>query len=267
MPMPENPVLHLLVPPQHQADAARYGLSTAHPAYRVGGGPHLFRTRLSTPLRGGIMVLDHQGFDGGGKAEFFCQEVVRECAARSFQGLFCDFEGPVCPVLAQAVSIWAPTFRKRGWSLYVPRTYAAGVPDAKVVIPTALSGGSLRHHLREAVDAYGLERVVLGLEWSREDFTLPAKSGAGAPLSPAELTALLQKRRPNVYFSAELCAHYFTYMPTGGSPHFVLYDNAFSMEKKLRLAAEMGITEGFLPYPDDPSYLSALLGVPQKETP
>lgn len=267
MSIPQRPTLYLLAPPQHQADPACRGLTLAHPAYRVGQGPHLFRTQLPTPLTGGIMVLDHRDFDGSGKAEPFCQEVVRECAARSFQGVFFDFEDAPLPVLERAAALLIPTFQKRGWSLYLTPSYAAGLPGAKVVVSTALSGGSLRRHLREAIDAYGIQRVVLGLQWACEDFVLPARDGSGRPLTWSELNELLQKRRPSVYFSDDLCAHYFTFMPTGGSPHFILYDDAESMEKKLRMAAEMGIKEAFLPYPEAAEELTKLLGIGKKETP
>lgn len=263
----ERPTLYLLTPPQHQTRAAAYGLTLAHMAYRVGEGPHLFRTQLPAPLNGGIMVLDNQGFNGTGKAELFCQEIVRECAARNFQGVFCDFEEPAPPVLERVIALLAPTFQKRGWSLYASRRYAGHVPGAKVVVSTALSGGSLRHHLREAIDTYGLERVVLGLQWSCEDFTLPARNGSGTPLTYEELAELRKKRRPSVYFSDDLCAHYFTYMPTGGIPHFILFDDAVSMERKLLLAQEMGIREAFLPDPEEGEELSKLLGDTKKETP
>lgn len=263
----ENPVLYLLTSPQHQVDAARYGLTPAHLAYRVGNGPHLYRTQLPAPIQGGIMVLDNRGFDGAGNAEPFCQEVVRECTARGFQGVFCDFEGRPMPILERVVAMLAPTFQRRGWNLYVPQGYPVSVPEVKVVVSTALSGGSLCQLLQEAVDTFGAKRVALGLQWSCEDFTLPAHSGSGVPLTAAQLRELLEKRRPSVYFSNDLCAHYFTYMPTGGNPHFILYDDAVSMAKKLQLAKEMGIQEAFLPHPEDPETLLKLLSSTQKETP
>lgn len=259
MTTPNDIVLNLLISPQRRSEASRYCLTPAHLAYRVGGGPHLFRTQLPTPLNGGIMVLDREGFQGDGKVEPFIQEVVRECAARGFQGVFCDFEGTPTPTLERIIAMLSSAFQKREWSLYVPQGYADHAPNAKVVVPTALSGGSLRHYLREAMDHYGTQRVVLGLQWSREDFTLPARSGSGTPLSVAELNDIRQKRRPSVYFSDDLCAHYFTYMPTGESPHFVLFDDADSMSKKLDLARNLGIREAFLPYPDPPEELSRLL--------
>lgn len=259
MSTPEDVLLYLLVSPQQRSEATRYHLTPAHLAYRVGGGPHLFRTQLPTPLAGGIMVLDREGFQGDGKVEPFTQEVVRECTARGFQGVFCDFEGQPTSVLERITEALSAAIPKRGWSLYVPQSYAEHAPGAKVVIPTALSGGSLRHYLREAIDLYTHQRVVLGLQWSREDFTLPARNGSGTPLSADELSALRQKRRPSVFFSEDLCAHYFTYMPTGESPHFVLFDDADSMGKKLGLARELGVREAFLPCPDAPEELSRLL--------
>lgn len=267
MSTPEKPTLYLLTPPQRLGETARFRLTPAHLAYRVGSGPHLFRTQLPIPLKGGIMVLDSQGFAGEGSPEVFCQEVVRECAARGFRGVFCDFEGQPLPVLRKAVSLLAPTFQKRGWSLYVPPSYAANAPGVKVVVSTAISGGSLRLYLREAMDTYGPERVALGLQWSCEDFTLPAREGSGAPLTWQELTALRRSRRPNVYFSDDLCAHYFTYLPTGGSAHFILFDDAQSMANKLALAREMGIREAFLPCPERMEELQRLLESRTKETP
>lgn len=267
MSTPEDILLYLLVSPQRRSEATRYHLTPAHLAYRVGSGPHLFRTQLPTPLNGGVMVLDREGFDGTGKAEPFTQEVVQECAARGFQGVFCDFEGAPTSTLERIVAILSSSLSKRGWNFYVPQGYADHAPDARVVIPTALSGGSLRHYLQEAIDRYGAQRVVLGLQWSREDFILPARNGSGTSLSVAELEMVRQKRRPNVYFSEDLCAHYFTYMPTGESPHFVLFDDAVSMSRKLELARELGLREAFLPYPDPPEELSKLLEEKQKETP
>lgn len=259
MELPENFTLYLMTPPQQVPRAQQYGLTPAYMTYRVGNGPHLFRSQTSVAVRGGILVADHGGFDGAGNPEPFCQEVVRECAARGFQGAFFDFEGPVVPVLRRALELLAPVFQKRHWSLYVPEGYALSAPAVKVVISTALSGGSLRQRLGQAVQAYGPQRVALGLEWVAEDFSLPATSGSGQSLSWEELERLLRQRSPAVYFSDELCAHYFTYMHTGQNAHFTLYDDPASMAKKLFVAAGLGIREGFLPDPQREGALEQLL--------
>lgn len=259
MELPENYKLYLMTRPEQGPRASEYGLTPAHLAYRVGNGPHLFRTQAPTPLRGGIMVADHLGFDGQGSPEPFCQEVVRECAARGFAGMFCDFEGMPIPVLKRALESLAAVFQKRRWSLYVPEAYALPAPAVKVVISTALSGGSLKQRLSDAAAAHGADHLALGLEWVAEDFTLPAMQGTGKPLTREELDRLLGERAPAVYFSDELCAHYFTYMNTGQSAHFILYDDASSMVKKLYVAAALGIREGFLPDPGSAALLKGLL--------
>ena len=259
MELPGNVRLYLMTPPEQPARAQQYGLTPAHMAYRVGGGPHLFRSQSPVSIRGGIMVVDHQGYDGRGNPESFCQEVVRECSARSFQGVFFDFEGAPIPVLRRAVEHLAPIFQRRRWSLYVPESYALSASAVKIVIPTALSGGSLKQRLSQAVQTYGVDHIVLGLEWVAEDFMLPAMSGSGKVLTREELDRLLGQRSPAVYFSDELCAHYFTYMHTGQSAPFVLYDDASSMTKKLYVASALGIREGFLPEPQRESFLQELL--------
>lgn len=260
MELPENFKLYLMTSPQQTAKARQHGLAPAHLAYRVGAGPHLFRVQTPVGAQGGIMVLGCDSPEGKENPEAFCQEVVRECAARGFQGAFFDFEGQAVPVLQKAVNYLGPVFQRRGWSLYVPESYLSTCPGVKVVISTALSGGSLQQRLSQVAQAHGPERVVLGLEWAAEDFTLPAPEGGGTHLSQAELDELLEKRAPAVYFDHELCAHYFTYMHTGQNAHFVLYDNPSSMVKKLHIAASLGIREGFLPLPEREEYLQVLLG-------
>lgn len=258
MELPENFTIYLLTPPQEAVKAERYGLTSAHMSYRVGGGLHLFRTQTPMPVRGGIMVLDHLGWSGQGSPEAFCQEVARECAARGFKGVLCDFEGQPMVGLKRALELLAPMFQKRRWSLYIPESYAFSAPAVKIVIPTALSGGSLQQRLSQAAERYGADHVALGLEWVAEDFDLPAMQGVGKALSWEELDELLTQRSPAVYFDRGLCAHYFTYMRTGQSAHFVLYDDASSIAEKVGMAAALGITEGFLPDPGRERYLKEL---------
>ena len=69
--------LLLTAPPDQCRAALRFGLPVAHVAYRVGGGPHLFRANLPVAARGGILAMDCEGFDGRGEPSVFCQEVLR----------------------------------------------------------------------------------------------------------------------------------------------------------------------------------------------
>ena len=205
--------LLLTAPPDQCRAALRFGLPVAHVAYRVGGGPHLFRASIPVSVRGGLMVIDNTGFDGRGEAGPFCQEVLRECMARGYDGILCDFEGHPLQVLAQAVRTLGELTKKRGWPLYVTEAYAPFSDSAIALIPSALSGGSLQQRLQEAVERFGAARVALAVE------RVSRQNGA----------------------------------------HFVLFDDAGSIRKKLQVARNLGISSAVLAYPQVDDLLPELL--------
>ena len=131
------------------------------------------------------------------------------------------------------------------------------MPDARVVVSTALSGGTLRRRLEEVCRRFGPRRIALDLACVRADFSLPAPYGDGTALTTRQLAAL-REQRP-VFFSPELCARYFTY-GQGGMTHFVLFDDADTLRRKMALAAELGIQTGFLTLPEAAEALPLLLG-------
>ena len=177
--MLEKTNLLLAVPPAQVRGAARFHLPLAHVAYRVGGGPHLFRASIPVSIRGGYMVIDNAGFSGGGEPGPFCQEVLRECAARGFTGAVCDFSGRPVPPLSAIVQNLGEAFQRRGWPLYVTEGYGGCSDKCRVLISSALSGGSLRQRLQEAVQRFG--RVVLAVERVAEDCYLPSPPGRARP--------------------------------------------------------------------------------------
>ena len=241
--------LILAAPPEDGKAAQAHGLTLANMAYRVGGGPHLFRSNQPIPARGGLMYIDDGGFDGRGTPDAFCQEVVRECAARGFGGVVCAFDRKL-PLLTAVVEQLGPMLVRQGRSFYVSEPYGRCTATGRVLIPTALSGGSLRQRLGEAVERYGAGRVALAVERTAADFFRPSPDGQGRPLTREELKARLEERSPSVFFSDELCARYFTYMNRQSGAHFVLFDDAGSIRKKLRLAEALGIDRALLCYPE-----------------
>ena len=90
------------------------------------------------------------------------------------------------------------------------------------------------------------------------DFVLPCRSGEGTPLTPEELSALREKCGAAVFFSEELCANYFSYTAQGRA-HFVLFDTAETLRRKLRLGRERGMETAFLMYPEVSDLLPELL--------
>lgn len=229
------------VPPQQLSRIQGWDVTPAHLAYRIGRGPHLFRAGGNVPLKGGLMVLDNQGFDAQGPVGPFCQEVARECLARGFTGAVLDFEGRL-PPLEQIAAQLDEAFSRRGWSLYVPEAYGHTAPHARVIIPSALSGGSLSLRLEEAGERFGRDRLALALQKTAEDFFLPSPTGSGVPLSHEELEQRLNRMRPAVFFSNELCARYFTYMSRESGAHFVLFDDGDTLRRKVEVARKMGVS-------------------------
>ncbi|MDD5937786.1 MAG: hypothetical protein PUC36_02055 [Clostridiales bacterium] len=253
--------LILAARPEQMTAAGSWGLPLAHLAYRVGGGPHLFRVNSPAVPRGGLMVMDAHRFDGAGESVPFCHEVLRECAARKFTGVVCRFGGKPQPVLGEICRRLGDLCAGRGLSCYVSEAYGAAAPAARVIIPTALSGGSLHSRLEEAQGRFGRDRVAVWADRAAEDFLLPSPSGAGAPLTAEELSRRKEEQGASVFFSDELCAHYFTYM-AGEKAHFVLFDDAGSIRKKLRIARNLGVAEAFLPYETTADLLKELLERP-----
>ena len=78
-------------------------------------------------------------------------------------------------------------------------------------------------------------------------------------MTRAELKARLEELSPSVFFSAELCAHYFTYMSKENGAHFILFDDAGSIRKKLQIARSLGITDAVMPYVQVDDLLPELL--------
>lgn len=257
--MTEEPRLILTAPPSAAREATSFGLPVGHMAYRIGPGAHLLRSNIPINLRGGLMVVDGATFDGRGDPASFCQQLVRECTARGFDGAILDFEGQPYPLLGQIVQRLGGMFSRRGWPLYVTESYADYSDQTRIIIPSALSGGSLSKRLEEAVERFGAQRVTLGIQRTAEDFTLPSPNGCGIPLTREELEQRIQARGASVFFSDELCAHYFTYMSRQSGAHFVLFDNAASIRKKIHIAGQLGLYACILAWPEVENILDEIL--------
>lgn len=228
----------LVITPPNRLSRLQQGQSPAHPVYRVGQGGRLFRIGQTDP-RGGAMVLDTRGFGGGGDASVLCRQVAHECAVRNFCGVICAASGPAPQRLADQLD---QVLARRNIDLYVPEHWGQYTQKARVLIGSALSGGSLACRLQEAAEQFGgPERVALWVERSAEDFFLPARSGSGKALTAQELSELMARLKPSVFFSDELCARYFTYMTPEGGAHFVLFDDGATIGKKLQAARRLGI--------------------------
>ena len=250
--------LLLALPAGRDTQGGRYGLIPAHMAYRVGQGPRLLGARLLQEVRGGLMQVDCAGFGGEGDPVPCCRQILGECRRRGYRGIVCDFEGPPSDCLERMVEILDRNCAAQGWALYVPEPYAGHAPDSRVLIPSALTRGTLERRLREALRRYGPARTALAVEGVREDLPLPA-AGRGEPLAVDALEGMLARLEPAIFFDRGLCAHYFTYM-AGPKAHFVLFDTPRSIREKLALADRLGLCTALLPGPEVEPHLEELFG-------
>lgn len=226
-----------------------------HIAYAVGDGGQLLRSELPRGVQGGLMGLSDRCAGPLPDSSPLCRAIVRECAARRFGGVVADFEGEVQGDRLDLLSRLGALLRQGGRRLYVPEDFA--VPEASILICTAISGGTLRERLSDAAARYGAVRVALDCQRLAMDFTLPCHSGEGTPLTPAELTALREEVGASVFFSEELCANYFSFH-RNGKMHFVLFDTAETLRRKLLLGRERGMETAFFMLPEVEDLLGAL---------
>ena len=59
----------------------------------------------------------------------------------------------------------------------------------------------------------------------------------------------MEREHPAIFFSQDLCARYFTYS-RGSESHFVLFDDAGTLSRKIRAGQELGIPFGLLQFPE-----------------
>lgn len=248
--MADKQTVYLAVEPHDVKEALTYGAPLAIIAYKIGEEGHLLRNSVPLSTSGGLMVIS--GADPSGvrsNLSILLLEIARECRLREYSGVIAAFEEQADSALFEFVTALSDHLSQRKLSLYIPEGYAQASESAKIMISSAVSGGSLDLLLREASSKYG-PRLALQVERNSEDFLLPSPDGAGVPLTNAELERLIKELKPSVFFSPELCTHYFTYKDRGGKSHFVLFDNAGSIKMKLGCAEKNNIGEAFLLYPE-----------------
>ena len=239
----------LALPVGHVAPPTHYGLLTAHMAYRIGNGPILLGIRLPDDLQGGLMLLDCVGFDGIGDPLPCCSQILGECRRRNYQGIVCDFEGQPTACLSQLLTVLDQHCAKEGWSLHVTESCAPYAPTARVMIPSAVTNGTLERRLRIAKERYGAARPVLAVEWLREDLPLPSDK-RGEPLTQLALENQIRRLEPAIFFDRGLFAHYYTYLNPNGQAHFVLFHTPRSIRAKLTLAEQLGLPAVLLAEPE-----------------
>lgn len=239
--------IYLAVTPAEAQEAARFRCSLAHVAYCIGPDSTLLRQNLLLQTRGGLLSVTDREAPFIASPERLSAAAIRECGRRGYGGVLLDFEQPPAPDRLAFAETLSRRLAPR--PVYVPESYATA-SGAVSLICTSISGGSFVQRLQEtSAERGGAGRLALDVQRLRMDFTLPARSGEGRPLSASEFQTLMEQVSPSVFFSQDLCARYFTYT-RNGETHFVLFDDADTLQRKLRTGGQMGFSAAFLMYPE-----------------
>ena len=208
--------------------------------YSLRNGPRLWRCAAPETIRGGVLMAEDSAQGELGDPALCCAQAVRECEARGAAGFWANWEHPPSPAREALTARLERSLQAAGRSLYVNEPYAACTESARVLISSALSGGTLEARLTEALERYGRPRLVLAVERVAEAFCLPAPSGRGEYLTPGQVEALRRRHGARVHRSRELCESYFTYQD-GEQTRLVLFDTDEDVREKLRLAQRLGL--------------------------
>lgn len=204
------------------------------------------RMRAQPAGRGGLLGLYTES---GLPADFDGQKLARELQGQMRRfgcgGLLLDL--PSDPGGRAFTARLAPQLAALGLVHYVPVELAGQAPQAKLILPSAISGGSFEGMLRHFTSLYPPSQLCLELIRTRNDFLMPSPDADGTPLS-AEQFAELQARAGGSYYARELCCRYFTYLDDERRPHFVMFDDAATAQAKALQAAQAGLFACFALY-------------------
>lgn len=249
--------LYLTTTPDHLAVCLPLTDRLAHVAFCIGSDGTLLCRPLPGELRGGLLVLRQEDAFPPQAAVALSREVLRLCLRRNFSGVVLDLPPVPCPGSLSLAQQLDTLCLRCGRRLYVPPACAEAAPHSRVLICTALSGGSLTELLSDACRRYGPERIALDLQRLMMEFLLPCPTGVGTPLTMQELRQRRQGR--SIYYCDGLCARYFTRRQSGET-RFVLFDDADTLQRKIALAEGMGIGEGFFMWPEVADVADELFG-------
>ena len=243
--------IYLSVTSGEAEHASKYPCRLAYVAYRIGTNSTLLRQNPFPQIRrGGLLSVSDRNSPPIDQPNCLCEAILRELGRWNYSGVVLDFEEPPQQDRLTFITKLSQLLAARHKTLYLPESYAQASKSAIIFICTALSGGNLAEYLQSCINRYGgANRLALDIERLRMDFQLPARSGMGTPLTRETFCKLLEQETPSTFFSQELCARYFTYTQNKNF-HFVLFDDADTLNRKLRLGRNLGFHTAFFTWPE-----------------
>ncbi len=186
--------------------------------------------------RDGVMLV------GGDLSAARAGELAEECRRRELTAVLAGFgQSP-----ALETARFCDALLRRGLQPILTESAWRGGCGAEMLISTALTAGDLSGRLKAALER--CPQLCLDLERLCRSVPAARPGDEGAALSRQALAGLL-RQGGKVSLSPELmCKSLRTEIK--GEGRLILFDDRETLEKKLRLAASLGIRRGFLLYPE-----------------
>lgn len=141
----------------------------------------------------------------------------------------------------------SPILSCMGLPVFLPVTLAEADPNARLILPSAISGGSFTGMLDHFTARFPPHRLCLELVRRRHDFPIPSPDPSGIRL-PRDAFDVLLQRAGGYHTSPDLCANYFTYADPDGRPRLTLFDDVSTARRMRMHAQQAGITAVFALY-------------------
>ena len=142
--------IYLAVTPQQAHTATTYDCTLIHMAYHIGPASTLLRQNPLLQTQGGLLLVCDQDAPFIDSPEELCAAVLRECSRRNYEGVMLDFEEPVRRDRLRFVETLGNILAEKKKKLFLPVSYGHVAPQANILVDTALSGGTLFEHLKDA---------------------------------------------------------------------------------------------------------------------
>jgi|GEM_PF-195520 len=233
--------------PEDYKAVSSKGFPFACMGYRLLDSGVIIHRAVPEKLRGCVMVIDDAelaNISDELKSKI-AGVIFSEAVRRSFSGVLLDFEKDESRPVAESI---VKLLSSQNIPVCIPAKFSALSNDARILLPLAVSGGSLSAFLDDILASFPPSRLVIEIPRICADFSIPATDPDGKRLSQEELTVLISEHRANIFFSRDLCAKYFTYRDKNADPHFVLFDDASTLKSKLYAVAARSIGTALVLY-------------------
>ncbi len=226
---------------QDLPQAAAMGFSCAALALRL-GDVHLAPPLCRLPFGSLLGIYTDGPVTLPADLRSLCREICSCICRFGLSGVLLDL--PETKEGMALAAVLCPALSGMGLPCYLPAALAEADDHAKLILPSAISGGSFSGMLDHFLSHFSPDRLCLELVRTRHDFPMPSPDPEGTLLSAEQFEKLLAHAGQS-WFSPDLCANCFTYMHTDGKPHFVLYDDVGSARRKLAMARDAGFHAAF----------------------